>query len=77
MTSKVCMLCVFGTDRVITVIFVDQVLLFFKFYDPMRHIIMYMGHSVEPIAKKFGTSSSPPGSHFVFLPRPTVFVLCT
>ena len=30
-------------------------LLFFKFYDPLRNLIMYMGHSVEPIAKKFGT----------------------
>lgn len=31
-----------------------QVLLFFKFYDPLRNLILYMGHSVEPISKKFG-----------------------
>ena len=36
------------------VIIIGQVLLFFKFYDPIRSLISYIGHSVEPISKKFG-----------------------
>ena len=32
----------------------DQVLLFFKYYDPTRNLIVYVGHSVEPITRKFG-----------------------
>lgn len=31
----------------------SQVLLFYKYYDPLRNLILYMGHSVEPISKKF------------------------
>ena len=30
-----------------------EVLLFFKFYDPARRMIYYMGHSIEHIMSKF------------------------
>lgn len=31
-----------------------QVLLFFKYYDPTRGVISYMGHYVEAITNKLG-----------------------
>ena len=30
-----------------------EVLLFFKYYDPARRMIFYMGHSIEHIMSKF------------------------
>ena len=30
-----------------------QVLLFFKYYDPISRTITYIGHSVEPLATEF------------------------
>ena len=32
----------------------DQVLLFFKYYDPTRSVMSYMGHYVEAIVNKLG-----------------------
>ena len=31
----------------------EDVLLFFKYYDPTTRVISYMGHSVENIGRKF------------------------
>ncbi len=39
---------------------VDHVLLFYKYYDPTRGVLMYMGHIIVPVTIKFGKSS-----HFV------------
>ena len=40
-------------DVILHFLHVEEVLLFFKFYDPTSRTISYIGHSVENIEKKF------------------------
>lgn len=43
-------------------LFVDHVLMFYKYYDPTRAMLVYMGHLIVPISIKFGKAH-----HFVYM----------
>lgn len=45
-------------DALPTYDYQNQVLLFYKYYDPIRRMISYIGHSVEPISRTFGKCTS-------------------
>ena len=46
---------------------VDHVLLFFKYYDPARRLLIYMGHSILPVNVKFSALPSEPYFCFMIL----------
>ena len=61
MTSQVCLyMCVcayvWAWRNMYGLISSATVLLFFKFYDAVRKVLTYVGHSIESLNKKFGNS---------------------
>ncbi len=41
----------------LNILSIDHVLLFYKYYDPTKGMLMYMGHIIVPVTIKFGKSN--------------------